>query len=195
MVAHLLKLGDIDFSSLTMSRDLRKNSWIKLYTRKLENLFVQKWNEERNKILRDRKSKLELYSSIKANYGFEKYIGFINDTQSRKLLTQLRVSAHKFPIEKERYENIPRGKRTCKICKSDLIGDQFHYLFECHCITLTQRRTLFINNLLNTNPNFSVFDLKSLFHYVVSLKDVYIIEPREHEGTERDTEGVACDMS
>ena len=64
-----------------MSRDLRKNSWIKLYTRKLENLFVQKWNEERNKILRDRKSKLELYSSIKANYGFEKYIDFIKDTR------------------------------------------------------------------------------------------------------------------
>ena len=40
-VAHLLKLGDSDFSNLTMSRDLRKNSWIKLYTRKLENLFVQ----------------------------------------------------------------------------------------------------------------------------------------------------------
>ena len=83
MAAHLLKLGDIDFSNLTMSRDLRKNSWIKLYTRKLENRFVKKWNEERNKILRDRKSKLELYSSINANYGFVKYIDFIKDTQSR----------------------------------------------------------------------------------------------------------------
>ena len=132
MVTHLLKLGDIDFSNLTMSRDLRKNSWIKIYTRKLENLFVQKWNEERNKMLGDRKSKLELYSSIKANYGFKKYIDFIKDTQSRKLLTQLRVSAHKFPILRERYENIPREKKTCKICKSNLIGDEFHCLFECH---------------------------------------------------------------
>ena len=49
--------------------------------------------------------------------------------QSRKLSTQLRVSAHKFPIEKELYDNIPKEKRTCKICKSDLIGDEFHYLF------------------------------------------------------------------
>ena len=77
-----------------------------------------------------------------------KNIDFIKDTQSRKLLTQIRVSAHKFPIEKERFENIPRGKRTCKICKSSLIGDEFHYLFECHDISLTQRRTLFINNIL-----------------------------------------------
>ena len=76
-----------------------------------------------------------------------------------------------FPIEKERYENVPREKRTRKICKSDLIGDEFHYLFECHDITLTQRRDLYINNILNTNPNFSVFDLKSLFYYVVSLRD------------------------
>ena len=116
---------------------------------------------------------IELYSSTKANYGFEKYIDFIKDTQYRKLLTQLRVSAHKFPIEKERYENIPREKRTCKICTSNLIGDEFHYLFECHDITLAQRRTFFINDILNTNPNFSVFDLKSLFYYVISLKDVY----------------------
>ena len=41
MAAHLLKLGDIDFSNLMMSRDLRKNSWIKLYTRKLE-IFLYK---------------------------------------------------------------------------------------------------------------------------------------------------------
>ena len=33
MVAHLLKLGDIDFNTLTMSRDLKKNTWIKLYTK------------------------------------------------------------------------------------------------------------------------------------------------------------------
>ena len=79
-----------------------------LFTKKLENLSVQKWNEERNKILRDRKSKLEtlcsskskletLCSSIKANYGFENYIDITKDTYSRKLLTQLRVSAHKVP--------------------------------------------------------------------------------------------------
>ena len=100
------------------------------------------------------------------------WIDFIKDTQSRKLLTQLRVSAHKFPIDKERYETIPREKKNmtvCKICKSNLIGDEFHYLFECHDITLTQRRSLFISNILNTNPNFSVFDLKSLFYYVVSF--------------------------
>ena len=48
MVAHLLKLGDIDFHTLAMSGHLRKNNWIKLYTKKLENLFVHKWNEERN---------------------------------------------------------------------------------------------------------------------------------------------------
>ena len=68
-----------------------------LFTKKLENLYVQKWNEERNKILRDRKSKLELCSSIKANYGFENHIDITKDTYSRKLLTQLRVSAHKVP--------------------------------------------------------------------------------------------------
>ena len=33
MFAHLLKLDDFDFNNLTVSRDLRKNSWIKLYSR------------------------------------------------------------------------------------------------------------------------------------------------------------------
>ena len=69
--------------------------------------------------------------------------GSHTQTQSRKLLEQLRVSAHKFPIEKERYENIPREKRTCKICKSNLIGDEFHYLFECHDILIPLHKELF----------------------------------------------------
>ena len=45
MVAHLLKLGDIDFNTLTMSRDLKKN------TPKIRKSFIHKWNEERKKYL------------------------------------------------------------------------------------------------------------------------------------------------
>ena len=48
-------------------------------------------------------------------------------------------------------------------------------MLECH-VTFTQRRTLFINTILNVNPKFSVFDLKSLFYYIISLKDICIIE-------------------
>ena len=37
--------------------------------------------------------------------------------------------------------------------------------------------------------------LEVLFEVIYILLLTYFIKPREHEGTERDTEGVGCDMS
>ena len=70
---------------------------------------LPKWNEKKIKYL-----ELELYSAIKANYAFGNYTDIIcniKDTQPGKLLTQLRVSGHQFPIDKERYKNIPGEKK------------------------------------------------------------------------------------
>ena len=75
---------------------------------------------------------------------------------------------HKFPIEQGRYKNIPREQRICNLCCNNLVVDEFHYLFVCNEFSLRQRRRTFINDILKT---------------------------REHEGTERDTEGVGQDVS
>ena len=51
----------------------------------------------------------------KRNFMFEPYIDNL-EFQNRKAVSKLRLSDHKFPIEKLRYENKKREERLCEIC-------------------------------------------------------------------------------
>ena len=64
-------------------------------------------------------------------------------------LTRFRVVNHKLPIEKGRYENIPRHERKCTHC--NVLGDEFHFLFQC--ITFNNERKLFLSRYYSTNTN------------------------------------------
>ena len=106
------------------------------------------WKRERNDInLGNKNSKLELCSMIKYNYGFEEYLNLVKDFNIRKTITQLRVSAHPFPIEKGRHNKIPRDDRKCTICNENQIGNEFHYLFQCTNIELMKIRLNFKNDI------------------------------------------------
>ena len=96
----------------------------------------------------------------------------IKDIETRKW-TQIRISAHKFPIEQLRYTgtHVPRDQRICNFCKSNLIGDEFHYLFRCSNDLLTEIRQTFISDIQKVNSNFSKFDSENLYYYVLSLND------------------------
>ena len=48
----------------------------------------------------------------------------------RRAIAKIRTSAHKFPIETDRYASIPREERLC-ILGCDAIGDEKHYISEC----------------------------------------------------------------
>ena len=47
----------------------------------------------------------------------------------RIALSKFRVSNHKLPIERGRYENLERSERKCNVCH--VLGDEFHFLFLC----------------------------------------------------------------
>ena len=139
--------------------------------------FSLQWENERQNIIRkQQKSKLELYSNIKSSYRRETYIDDVRDTQTRKCITQIRLSAHKFPIEQGRYKNIPREQRICNLCCNNLVEDEFHYLFICNEFSLTQRRQTFINDRLKVNTHFIKFDKTNLFDYILSLNDCSIFD-------------------
>lgn len=78
------------------------------------------------------------------------------------------------------YRNIPREKSTCEICQGNRIGDEFRDLFECHetWITFTQRKTLFINDILKHESNLSVllsrWKLKCIVVRTIKLTSKYI---------------------
>ena len=107
---------------------------------------------------------------------------YIKDTVFSKkvVITQIRLSTHKFPIESGRYKNIPREQRICNLCCNNLVGDEFHYLFICNEFLLRQRRQTFINeenDILKVNTNFIKYDKKNLFNdRILSLNDCSIFD-------------------
>ena len=67
------------------SLGVRPRSSTKSFQKRLERAFIQKWNFERQDIIK-KLSKLELYTNIKPNYGREKYLDNLDDAKSRNLL-------------------------------------------------------------------------------------------------------------
>ncbi len=76
-------------------------------------------------------SNCSTYRCIKNGFGYEKYLNEISP-QCRTMFVKFRWRNDNLPVVKDRFLNIVYHNRTCKLCKSDKIGDEFHYLFQCH---------------------------------------------------------------
>ena len=62
---------------------------------------------------------------------------------SRKLVTEFRLSNHKLPVEKGRHSDI---------CKESILGDEFHILLECKNEDIVKSRSRllrYINHILS----------------------------------------------
>lgn len=164
------------FSNLLRSIDLSLNDDIRVLQLsvrgKLQQLFINEWQKSRQEIISGgRCSKLDLYSKIKCNYKFEEYLNQLPNFQVRRAVTQLRISAHQFPVEKGRYYNIPREQRICNFCTLYEIGDETHYLSKCSHWEISEIRRKFVKDLTHVNPSFTNFDKSSLCIYTISMND------------------------
>ena len=56
----------------------------------------------------------------------------------RSLLTQIKFGILPLKIETDRYQGIPIEQRICKLCNSNLIEDEIHFMF--HCSALDEAR-------------------------------------------------------
>ncbi|MEW8546520.1 MAG: reverse transcriptase family protein [Candidatus Thiodiazotropha sp.] len=92
---------------------------------RLECQFVQKWKSD----VFD-SSKCFNYRIFKTDFLFEKYITEL-PANSYIALAKFRTTNNRLPIEKGRWDNIDRNERYCNLCNTNLIGDEFHYIFEC----------------------------------------------------------------
>ena len=54
--------------------------------------------------------------------------------------------------------SLPDASYGPDVATTDLVGDEFHYLFVCHESSLRQRRQVFINDIQKVNTNFNMFD-------------------------------------
>ena len=115
---------------------------------------MQTWSADINA-----STKSSFYKIIKHDFCFEEYLDIL-PFKSRITLTKFRVTNHALPIEVGRWENTERENRHCPFCAGNVLGDEFHYLFECH--QFQTDRTKYIKNYYHRHPN--VLKTQSLFN-------------------------------
>ena len=76
-------------------------------------------------------SRLSFYKEIKGEFKMETYLQTTNP-EHRKYIAKIRCSDHSLQIEKGRHRNIPRTERKCKLCSTDEIETEKHFLLKCN---------------------------------------------------------------
>ena len=114
------------------------------------------------------------YRIFKDSLDFEPYLVKCNNEDSRNVC-KFRCGSNRLPIISGRYEGIPRSSRLCTLCSVGLIGDEFHYMFQCEYFT--EERKVFIPkkyinrpNTLKMNELFNTKNMKVLFKLAKFVK-------------------------
>ena len=117
-------------------------------------------------------SKLDFYASLKVSFGFSPYLSECTDPKLRRAITKLRISAHKLPIETERYmkTKAPREERICPFCCKST-GDEKHYLVDCRNKIFEDARAPLIKHFESKYPNFKEFDSEQKAVFLLGCKD------------------------
>ena len=113
------------------------------------------------------------YTIFKQEFVLEPYLLKL-DYKYRIYLTKLRASNIKFPIETGRWRKINREERICTKYIAGVIGDEFHYLFNCTNQQTVEFRNKYIPSYYITNCNIiKMAGLLSMCHIEV-LKNLSI---------------------
>ena len=75
-------------------------------------------------------SKLRTLAKVKTDFTIENYVLTLPFTKRRDF-SKLRTSAHSLEIETGRYNDISCELRHCKLCSSDAVEDEKHFLLSC----------------------------------------------------------------
>ena len=130
---------------------------------RLKDQFLQNWKGTINE-----SSKCLIYRVYKKDFCFEKYLDILPFNLCR-ILCKFRTMNHLLPIEKGRHLHIERNQRICHLCPKQSLGDEFHYLFECHFFNSLRKK--FIDSKFSNHPN--IYKLESLmnsFDHSILLK-------------------------
>ena len=120
----------------------------------LESQELQYWHGKL-----ENSSKGLTYRIYKHAIVFEPYLKLLQESQYLPIL-KFRSGNHKLPVETGRWENVDYAQRTCTLCRSNKLGDEFHFLFECP--TFDTIRTQYIPTFYIRRP--STYKLDLLFN-------------------------------
>ena len=128
-----------------------------------------------SEIRKNEDTKLWVFSLIKDNFVYEKYLDIRHS--KKNIITKFRLSAHWLPIERMRYckPKIPRQQRICTFCKIK-IGTEYHALMECTNPQLQHIRMLYGNIDLARKPTLQTDSAKfEQFIFFMGAKEVFIL--------------------
>ncbi len=122
-------------------------------------------------------NKLRTYNKLKRDFGVEMYLQGIPDYRIRKNLTKIMTSTYSFEIEMWRYKEksgkyTPASDRLCKFCKRYLVDEQ-HVVMVCDNYNDSQKEMFERVSLIF--PDFNIKNEKEIFIYIMSTKDVELI--------------------
>ena len=105
-----------------------EKAFISLFECRIKNEFIQKcFSDIRNS------DRCRLYKEIKTVFCCESYMNCEIKQNLRVNYTKLRLSSHKFLVERARWRKvkIPYVQRTCTLCSSGDIEDEYHIVLIC----------------------------------------------------------------
>ena len=114
----------------------------------LEHQFIQNAISETNQ-----QNKLHLFRSIAQSLKPAPYLTVLDNREERSLFSNLRLGTFKLEIETGRHNKIESDKRFCKLCNSNKIGNECHFLFDCPALTETRKQPL--ENIYKLHPHLS----------------------------------------
>ena len=101
-------------------------------------------------------SKLHLFKNTKVTLNLSNYFTKIKSRDARSSLSKLRLGVLPLEVEKGREQNLDRLDRFCKLCNSQQVENEVHFLFECPA--LGNDRAPFIGSLTSHIPSFRLLD-------------------------------------
>ena len=140
-------LVELGLNNIWLSTDFNPN-WLKLKAKQiLKDQFIQSWNQQL-----ENSGTCTLYKHIKNNLVIENYLLILPRHLSIPIC-KFRCRNLKLAVVKGRYNNISRDMRFCHLCDDNIVGDEFHVLFECNNTILVDLRKKFIPKMYYERPN------------------------------------------
>ena len=170
----LIKIG---MNNLWQNQDnLPNNLNYKNIKQRIIDIHMQNWYTIINNSRR-----LSSYCIYKHEFNSEKYLNCIKTNKYRIALSKFRLSSHNLEIETGRHTNIAREDRKCKICNTNAIENEYHFLlvcskyrelrlrylkpYYCHWPTLKK-----IENLMSSESVFTINCLSKYLYYAFQLR-------------------------
>ena len=135
--------------------DLLDIAMVKSYVSSMKQEYISYWQNTLQ-----HSQKLEFYRSFKSNHTTSSYLDLTKGTAGGRALVKLRTSNHKLIIEIGRYNQTTNYNRHCPFCRSNVIKDEVHFLFQCP--TYSMIRNKFYYKVKTLIPNITELPINGL---------------------------------